>query len=82
MTIPSRRHSTGRRNQAECELPHARAFTAIAVSGESPLTGERHGDGNLPVRRNLDLLDKLASGPGLPHLPAEFSRADIYADHD
>jgi hypothetical protein len=28
------------------------------------------------------LLDELASGPGLPHLPADFSRADIYADHD
>ncbi len=28
------------------------------------------------------LLDELASGPRLPHLPADFSRADIYADHD
>jgi plasmid stability protein len=28
------------------------------------------------------LLDELSSGPGLPHLPADFSRADIYADHD
>jgi hypothetical protein len=28
------------------------------------------------------LLDELASGPGLPRLPADFSRADIYADHD
>ena len=28
------------------------------------------------------LLDELESGPGLPHLPADFSRADIYADHD
>jgi plasmid stability protein len=28
------------------------------------------------------LLDGLASGPGLPRLPADFSRADIYADHD
>ena len=27
------------------------------------------------------LLDELASGPVLPHLPAEFARADIYADH-
>src|SRR3954468_14997152 len=24
------------------------------------------------------LLDDLASGPGLPHLPADFSRADLY----
>ena len=28
------------------------------------------------------LLDALASGPGRPHLPPDFSRADIYADHD
>jgi plasmid stability protein len=28
------------------------------------------------------LLAALASGPKLPHLPADFSRADIYADHD
>jgi hypothetical protein len=28
------------------------------------------------------LLDELASGPGLPRLPADFSRADIYTDHD
>jgi hypothetical protein len=28
------------------------------------------------------LLDELASGPERPHLPADFSRADIYADHD
>ncbi len=28
------------------------------------------------------LLDKLASGPPLPHPPADFSRADIYTEHD
>jgi len=28
------------------------------------------------------LLDELASGPALPPLPADFSRADIYSDHD
>ena len=28
------------------------------------------------------LLGELASGPGLPHLPADFSKADIDADHD
>lgn len=28
------------------------------------------------------LLNELASGPRLPHLPVDFSRADIYADHD
>jgi plasmid stability protein len=28
------------------------------------------------------LLDGLASGPELSRLPADFSRADIYAEHD
>lgn len=28
------------------------------------------------------LLDELATGPALPHLPADFSRAEIYSDHD
>ena len=28
------------------------------------------------------MLDELASGTALPHLPADFSRADVYADHD
>jgi hypothetical protein len=28
------------------------------------------------------LLDELAAGPTMPHLPEDFSRADIYADHD
>ena len=27
------------------------------------------------------LLAELASGPTLPHLPADFSRADVYTDH-
>ena len=28
------------------------------------------------------LLDELAAGTALPRLPADFSRADVYADHD
>jgi hypothetical protein len=28
------------------------------------------------------LLNELAAGPPLPVLPADFSRADIYDDHD
>ncbi len=28
------------------------------------------------------LLDELSDGPRLPDLPIDFSRADIYADHD
>ncbi|HEX7448663.1 MAG TPA: hypothetical protein VF306_14020 [Pirellulales bacterium] len=39
-----------------------------------------HGD--LPIDEFDRLLDELASGPALPRLPLDFSRADIYADHD
>lgn len=28
------------------------------------------------------LLDELAAGPAVPSLPPDFSRADVYADHD
>ena len=28
------------------------------------------------------LLDELSDGPRLPHLPIDFSRADIYSDRD
>jgi hypothetical protein len=28
------------------------------------------------------LLNELAAGPTLPHLPADFSRADVNSDHD
>lgn len=59
--------------------------TAGPVSGRSPdrpriLPGQTPelSDGEFE-----DLLDELASGPAeLPHLPADFSRADIYSDHD
>jgi hypothetical protein len=41
--------------------------------------------GRAPARSDGEfehLLDELESGPGLRHLPADFSRADIYTDHD
>jgi len=28
------------------------------------------------------LLDELSEGPSLSHLPADFTRSDIYSDHD
>ncbi|HQU42299.1 MAG TPA: hypothetical protein PK867_05780 [Pirellulales bacterium] len=37
---------------------------------------------DVPLEEFDRLLDELSSGPALPHLPADFSRADIYADHD
>lgn len=40
----------------------------------------------MPTDISLDefdrLLDELSDGPPLPRLPDDFSRADIYADHD
>ena len=45
--------------------------------------GLPHGPGSALTDGEFEqLLDELASGPGLPRLPADFSRADIYADHD
>ncbi|HJT32546.1 MAG TPA: hypothetical protein VJ783_10925 [Pirellulales bacterium] len=37
---------------------------------------------NLSTDEAERLLDELTTGPVLPHLPADFSRADIYADHN
>jgi len=50
---------------------------------------EENGPG-LPIASEMELtneefdrlLDELASGPPLPRLAADFSRADIYSDHD
>jgi hypothetical protein len=49
----------------------------IEASGLHPGQAPALSDGEFE-----HLLDELASGPGLPHLPADFSRADIDADHD
>ena len=39
--------------------------------------------GNASVEEFDRVLDELAAGPlGVPSLPADFSRADIYADHN
>jgi hypothetical protein len=48
---------------------------------------EIHGDNVPPLRHLSDeefefLLDELAKGPKASPLPADFSRADIYTDHD
>jgi uncharacterized protein (DUF1778 family) len=45
------------------------------------------GPAPLPTQELTDeeferLLDQLSEGPMLPHLPADFSRSDIYSDHD
>lgn len=37
---------------------------------------------DLPAGEVDRLLDELASGPVLPRLPLDLSRADFYADHD
>jgi hypothetical protein len=36
----------------------------------------------LPEGEFERLLEELSAGPALPHLLADFSRADVYADHD
>jgi hypothetical protein len=49
----------------------------IEDSGPSPGQAPALSDGEFER-----LFDALASGPGLPHLSPDFSRADIDADHD
>jgi plasmid stability protein len=49
----------------------------VAASSVQPDRGETLSDEEFEL-----LLDGLASGPEVPQLPADFSRADIYADHD
>jgi plasmid stability protein len=49
----------------------------VDASGVQPGQGPALSDDQFE-----SLLDDLASGPERPHLPADFSRADIYADHD
>ena len=47
--------------------------TACSYAGQAPALSDDEFE---------HLLDQLTSASGLPHLPADFSRADIYADHD
>ena len=49
----------------------------VGAPGLHPGHGPALSDGEFET-----LLDELASGPTLPHLPADFSRADIHAEHD
>ena len=48
--------------------------------GGAPAVSSRHPP--LSDEEFDRLLDALSEGPPLPHLPADFSRADLYADHD
>ena len=64
---------------------------AVALGFASPEAFLRAlviGDSSVPAPAELSdtefarLLDELSSNEDLPTLPADFSRADIYADHD
>jgi hypothetical protein len=52
-------------------------------AGESNSTGPVGTSGPPLSEAEFErLLDELSEGPTLPRLPGDFSRADIYADHD
>ncbi len=54
--------------------------TALDADSEQPA---RYVTDPKPTPAEFDrLLAELAAGPPLPVLPADFSRADIYDDHD
>jgi hypothetical protein len=59
------------------------------VNGTPPSPGEesvelpKYISNPMPTQAELErLLGDLAAGPALPVLPADFSRANIYDDHD
>ena len=60
--------------------------TSGSLAGEGRTTldapGVYPGQAALSNSEFEQLLGDLSSGPELPHLPANFSRADIYSDHD
>jgi hypothetical protein len=70
----------------------ARAGQTLAVYLQQLAERDAHGKNGVgqavspPPALSLEefdqLLEELAEGPTLPHLPADFSRADVYADHD
>jgi hypothetical protein len=72
----------------ERALREKAARTGLTVETYLQQVAEREAAG--PADRSNDLsadeferaLDDLAAGPPLPSLPADFSRADIYTDHD
>src|SRR3954451_5339717 len=56
--------------------------TAAAQTGASE-DRRRYSPTPRPTRAEFDrLLGDLAAGPPLPVLPPDFSRADVYDDHD
>ncbi len=59
------------------------AYMEAIVENDARSSGaEAMLPGNLPTDEFDRLLNELADGPALPRLPLDFSRADIYADHD
>jgi hypothetical protein len=58
--------------------PSADAFLrALLLGAASPVAASHVSDAEF-----IHLLDELTSEDDLPVLPADFSRADIYLDHD
>lgn len=63
---------------AERNLPFAAYLEQLVSSGDAIAN-----NGDMSIEEFDILLDQLSAGlPDLPHLPADFGRADIYADHD
>jgi hypothetical protein len=71
-------HDTAQRIRAmaEAEGVTVEAYlSAIAAGGSEPQNG-------MSLAEIDQILDELAAGDNLPPLPADFSREDIYRDHD
>jgi hypothetical protein len=64
-------------------LAESAAAEGTALRGGEPEERPRYISDPKPSQADLDrLLSDLAAGPRLPVLPPDFSRADIYDDHD
>lgn len=57
-------------------------FTHEAVTRFIESGGSGPRPGRLPTAEFKRLLHELTEGPAVPPLPADFSRADLYSDHD
>ena len=61
----------------------ARRMSFHAYLGQFVEPAQRATNGNASIEEFDRVLDELAAGPpGAPSLPADFSRADIYVDHN
>jgi hypothetical protein len=66
----------------ELAMQHGQTLEAYLEQLAEQATGVVPALQGLTEQELEHLLEELSEGPSLPHLPADFSRADIYTEHD